>query len=177
MSCPDYYDFSVCHLPSLLSCVLCFSPSCWLLPLRGTPPKHKSNYVTPLQKEKNEGREVYLYIPSTSQTFLQMSLNMSFFLKLWGRMKLNQLIPRNFEALSSDWSFHINFISSTGELGFNLKTVLRDVWVAQEVEHLPLAQGVILRSRDRVPHWAPCEEPASLSAYVSASLSVFLMNK
>ena len=32
------------------------------------------------------------------------------------------------------------------------------------VEHLPLAQGVILESWDRVPHQAPCMEPASLSA-------------
>ena len=40
-----------------------------------------------------------------------------------------------------------------------------------------LAQGVILGSWDRVPHWAPCMEPASPSACVSASLSVSLMNK
>ena len=45
------------------------------------------------------------------------------------------------------------------------------------VEHLPLAQGVILESRDQVLHWAPCLEPASPSAYISASLSVSLMNK
>ena len=30
------------------------------------------------------------------------------------------------------------------------------------VEHLPLAQGMILESQDQVPHWAPCMEPASL---------------
>ena len=45
------------------------------------------------------------------------------------------------------------------------------------VEGLPLAQVVILRSWDQVPHWAPLREPASLSAYVSASLSVSLMNR
>ena len=49
------------------------------------------------------------------------------------------------------------------------------------VEHLPLAQGVIPESLDRVPPRAPCMEPASPSAYVSASLSlslsVSLMNK
>ena len=39
------------------------------------------------------------------------------------------------------------------------------------VEPLPSAQGVILESRDRVLHQVPCMEPASLSAYVSASLS------
>ena len=42
------------------------------------------------------------------------------------------------------------------------------------VERLPLAQGVILESWDRVPHQAPCMGPASPSAYVSASLSVSL---
>ena len=40
------------------------------------------------------------------------------------------------------------------------------------VEHLPWAQGVILGSWDRVPHRAPCREPASPSAWVSASLCV-----
>ena len=47
------------------------------------------------------------------------------------------------------------------------------------VKHLPLAQGLILESRDQVPHWAPCIEPASSSAYISAScsLSVSLMKK
>ena len=45
------------------------------------------------------------------------------------------------------------------------------------VEHLPLAQGVILESQDGVPHRAPCMEPASLSTYISASLCVSLMNK
>ena len=45
------------------------------------------------------------------------------------------------------------------------------------VERLPLAQGLILETQDRVPHRAPCMEPASLPAYVSAFLSVCLMNK
>ena len=45
------------------------------------------------------------------------------------------------------------------------------------VEHLPLAQGMILETQDQVPHRAPCVEPASPSAYVSASLCVSLMNK
>ena len=45
------------------------------------------------------------------------------------------------------------------------------------VERLPLAQGVTLESWDRVPHRAPCMEPASPSACVSAPLSVSLMNK
>ena len=41
------------------------------------------------------------------------------------------------------------------------------------VEHLPSAQGVTLESWDRVPHQAPCMEPAS----PSSSLCVSLMNK
>ena len=45
------------------------------------------------------------------------------------------------------------------------------------VEHLPSAQVVIPESWDQVPHWAPRGEPASPSAYVSASLSGSLMNK
>ena len=42
------------------------------------------------------------------------------------------------------------------------------------VERLPLAQGVILESRDQVPHRAPCMEPASPSACVSATLALSL---
>ena len=38
------------------------------------------------------------------------------------------------------------------------------------VEYLPLAQVVILEFGDQVPHPAPRKEPASPSAYVSASL-------
>ena len=47
------------------------------------------------------------------------------------------------------------------------------------VEHLPSAQGVILGSWDQVLHQAPCMEPASPSACVSASasFSLSLMNK
>ena len=47
------------------------------------------------------------------------------------------------------------------------------------VEHLPSAQGMILESRDGVPRWAPCMEPASPSACISAplSLSLSLKNK
>ena len=44
----------------------------------------------------------------------------------------------------------------------------------------PAARGVILETRYRVPRQAPCMEPASPSACVSASLSllsVSLMNK
>ena len=52
----------------------------------------------------------------------------------------------------------------------NLK--LGDPWVAQRFKRLPSAQNVILETRDRVPRQAPCMEPASPSAGVSASLSL-----
>ena len=39
---------------------------------------------------------------------------------------------------------------------------------------LPSAQGVILEARDRVPRRAPCMEPASPSAWLSAPLSLHL---
>ena len=45
------------------------------------------------------------------------------------------------------------------------------------VEHLPSIQGVTPESQDRALHRAPHREPASPSAYVSASLCVSLMNK
>ena len=45
------------------------------------------------------------------------------------------------------------------------------------VECLPSAQVVIPGSWDGAPSRAPHREPASPSACVSASLSVFLMNK
>ena len=41
-------------------------------------------------------------------------------------------------------------------------------WLSGLVQ--PSAQGLILETRDRVPHQAPCMKPASLSA----SLSLFL---
>ena len=43
------------------------------------------------------------------------------------------------------------------------------------VEHLPSAQGMILKFQDRVPQRAPCMEPASPSACLCLPLS--LMNK
>ena len=42
------------------------------------------------------------------------------------------------------------------------------------VEHLPSASGVTPGSWDQVPRWAPCMEPASPSACVSASLCMCL---
>ena len=42
---------------------------------------------------------------------------------------------------------------------------------ASVVEHLPLAQGMILEYQDQVPHRAPYMEPASLSASLSLCVS------
>ena len=58
-----------------------------------------------------------------------------------------------------------------------LKRMLQGRLGGSVVECLPLAQGMILESWDRVPRWAPCRESASPSAYVSTALSVSLMNK
>ena len=59
----------------------------------------------------------------------------------------------------------------------NSKTQVLGCLGGLAVGRLPLAQGMILESWDRVLHRAPCMEPASSSASASASLSlcVFLM--
>ena len=62
-------------------------------------------------------------------------------------------------AKTSFWLLHLES-AFLGHLG------------GSEVEHLPLAQVVIPGSWDRVLHQAPCREPASPSACVSASLGL-----
>ena len=47
---------------------------------------------------------------------------------------------------------------------------MRDAWVAQQLNVCLWLS--LLESWDQVPHWAPCMEPASPSAYVSTSLSL-----
>ena len=55
---------------------------------------------------------------------------------------------------------------------------LRDAWVAQWLSiYLPLAQGVILETRDWIPHPASWMEPASSSVWISASLCLSWINK
>ena len=49
--------------------------------------------------------------------------------------------------------------------------------VGSLVEHLPLAQVMILGSWEQVPQQTPPKDPASPSAYVSDFLSVSFMNK
>ena len=56
-------------------------------------------------------------------------------------------------------------------------TAYRERLGGSVVECLPLAQGVVLGFCDQVLRWASRGEPASPSACVSASLSVFLMHK
>ena len=64
-----------------------------------------------------------------------------------------------------------------GNWSIDKEEMQRGAWVAQSVKHLPSSQVMISGSWDRVLHQAPCVEPASPSAYVSASLFVSLMNK
>ena len=73
------------------------------------------------------------------------------------------------ESLDQLWSIHArNILQNIQKNKLKLGRLGGSV-----VEHLPLAQVMILGSWDRVPHWAPRGEPTSPSAYVSASL----MNK
>ena len=59
-----------------------------------------------------------------------------------------------------------------------LQKKMREALGGSAVEHLPLAQGLIPNSLDRVLHRSPCMEPASLSsACVSASLSVHVSHE
>ena len=58
-----------------------------------------------------------------------------------------------------------------------LKFLLMGSLGGSVVEHLLLAQVLILGSWDQVTYQALYREPASPSAYVSACLSVSLMNK
>ena len=55
---------------------------------------------------------------------------------------------------------------------FSLKIIVVGSLGGAAVWRLPLAQGVILEARDRIPRRAPCMGPASPSACVSASLSL-----
>ena len=69
-----------------------------------------------------------------------------------------------------------NRVVATGAYTLNYTLTSTPFWGSlggSAVSRLPLAQGMIPESQDGVPHWAPCMEPASPSAYVSASLCVF----
>ena len=62
---------------------------------------------------------------------------------------------------SEEWSFDLG-----GKSSFKDEYVGQPRWCSGLA--LPAAQGVILETLDRVPRWAPCMEPASPSACVSA---------
>lgn len=58
------------------------------------------------------------------------------------------------------------------------KTLILGCLGASVAEHLPLGHGVILETRGRVPHRAPCRELfLPLPGPLPLSLSVTLMNK
>ena len=62
-----------------------------------------------------------------------------------------------------------SFVRCIKELGavFRQKYTGRDAWVAQWMSASLSAQGGILKSKNRVPHRAPCMEPAFLSLCLS----------
>ena len=88
--------------------------------------------------------------------------------------------------LCSAYSGHWR-VGETGDLKFLSLLIVIELPGVKGISHgqpgwlsglaQPSAWGMILGSRDRVPCQASCEEPASPSAYVSASLTVSLMNK
>ena len=62
-------------------------------------------------------------------------------------------------------------------MNYVLEVQLKGSLGGAAVWRLPLAQGAILETRDRIPLRAPGMEPASPSACVSASLSVTIIKK
>ena len=88
--------------------------------------------------------------------------------QLPGSKLLKDKTPKGWHSVEeeTDINPHINIDFKRALVGTG-----EDTWVAQWLG-LPWAQVMILRSCDRVPHWACCMEPASSSAYVSASVCV-----
>ena len=70
-------------------------------------------------------------------------------------------------------------MSQVMQLDLRFKLKCQDPWGGSAVKHLPSAQGLILETRDRVPHRAPGMEPACPSSGVSdpLSLSMSIINK
>ena len=96
-------------------------------------------------------------------TFISLASTVTWPLKLQGRLG------------NGDFSFHCFYWR---ERVSSMKRALWQPWWHSSLA-LPAAWGVILETRDQVPHRAPCMEPVSPSACVSASLSLSpsLMNK
>ena len=67
------------------------------------------------------------------------------------------------------WMWNTWKVTSNAK-SLNLNKIGQPWWLSGLA--LPSAQGVILETRDRVPHRAPCVEPASPSACVSLPLSL-----
>ena len=92
--------------------------------------------------------------------------------------RLNSVFPffEDFFSMYSRSSFPCLIVQEQ-ENSLDTKTQLSGPLGGSAGESLPSAQGVTLGSWDRVPHWAPCMEPASPSACLCLFLSVSLMNK
>ena len=83
------------------------------------------------------------------------------------------LPPRGRSVISRDiWGHHNGKDKMEGMCYWHVTVGGQRCLGGLEVEHLPLAQGVILGSWDGVPHRASLREPASPSANISASLCV-----
>ena len=90
------------------------------------------------------------------------------------RTKVSALIEHTFSNIlqiyqtvtlkNNEHSLYPNYLK------LNLKPILKGRLGGSVIECLPSAQGMAPESWDQVPHWAPLEELASPSAYVSASL-------
>ena len=88
---------------------------------------------------------------------------------MWWKMLHYHPLP---PLLSTDWVQGSPCCRSTEDAAHTSKWCVEGSLGGSAVWRLPLSQGAILQSWDRVPHWAPCMEPASPSAWVSSSLSV-----
>ena len=112
---------------------------------RGVCVNHTVSHQTQERKQTYKGKISFVYMEILAILAYHISL----------------LLPSGTWTFSFSEIFYLNMIS----------------WVAWWLSGgaPPSAQGLILETRDRVPRRAPCMEPASPSACVSASL--FLMNK
>ena len=105
-------------------------------------------------------KDTFIYSEMIYETLIYVKL-----LKFWNIGVVQSQQPRN-----NSWDVF-------GQNGGFTKAQGQECLGGSAVECLPSAQGVILETQNQVPHRAPCREPASLSACVSASLSVYFMNK
>ena len=86
-----------------------------------------------------------------------------------GRKKKNKINSRSFDLYDTN----IKKMMNNKALHRNIKSLGAPEWLSGWAS--AFGSGHDSGSADRVPHLAPCKEPASPSLYVSASLSVSLI--